>query len=98
HALPTDVVQGAAVSGPGRFQSALAHHLHQRREDADDVYPGRNRFAHAFGRWRRADVSRAEVPKDPDGDGEIPERDARAVALGSAVAPGGTAPAHCRLV
>ena len=34
-----------------------------------------------------ADVSRAEVPKDPDRDGALSERVARAVAFGPAVAP-----------
>ena len=96
--LPTAVVQGAAVSGSGRFQGAFAHHLHQRSEDADDVYPGRNRFTHTSGRRWRADVSRSEVSQNSDGDGEISKRDARAVALGSAVAPGGKAAAHSRLV
>ena len=37
---------------------------------------GETDYAHAAGRGRRTDVSRAQVPQDSDGDGEISERDA----------------------
>ncbi len=77
HALPAELVQDAAVPRRGRrLQGAFADHLHQQREDAAHACARRRRQPHAAGRGRRADVSRAQVPQDPDGDGEVPERDA----------------------
>ena len=63
-----------------------------------DVHSGRKRYPHSARRGRRADVSRAEVPQDSDGDGEVSQRNARAVAVRPAVASGGTAAAHRGLV
>ena len=44
HAVPAELVQSAALQRCGRrFQSALADHLHQQREDAADVHARRSR-------------------------------------------------------
>ena len=72
HAVPADVVQGAALPGSGRLSGAFADHLHQQREDAADARARRNRYAHAVGCGRRGDVPRVEVSQDSDRDGEVP--------------------------
>ena len=64
--------QAPPFEDPEEYRGAVTDHLHQQREDADDVYPGRSRLSHAARRRRRADVSRFEVPQDSDSDGAFP--------------------------
>ena len=56
----------------GRLQSALADYLHQQGEDSAYAGPRRRRQPHTTGSGWRADVSRAQVPQDSDGDGQVP--------------------------
>src|SRR5205823_9901748 len=48
-------------------------------------------------RRRRDDVSGAQVPEDSDGDGPLPAREPRTVAVGRAVASRGAPAPHRRL-
>src|SRR3712207_8987982 len=64
-----------------------------RRPPRSTLFPYTTLF-----RSRRGNVPRAEVPQNPDGDGEIPRRIARAFPLRPALASRRAAPAHRRLV
>src|SRR5262249_16067586 len=57
----------------------------------------RHGLPHATRRWRRDDVPRAEVPKDPHGDGPLPAREPRALTIRRALAPRRAPPPHRRL-
>src|SRR6266581_2010747 len=96
--VSTELVQGAAIRGPGGLQSAFADHLHQERNDAFDVDSGRSGLPHAHGRGRRRDVSGAEVSKDTNGNGALSQRNARAVTLRPTLASDRAPATHRRLV
>ena len=70
-AVPAHLVPKGALGGSAGLRGAIADHPRRQRDDAADAGAGRSGLPHAAGRWRRDDVPRAEVPKDPDGDGPL---------------------------
>ena len=98
HAVHAVLVPQGAVGRSRRLRRALADHARREGQDAADARRRRRRPAHAAVGWRRDDVPRVEVPEGADRDGALPGRDARAVALGQAVASRRAAAAHRRLV
>ena len=87
---PLEDPQDYAARSPITYVNEVKTPLMLILGDADWRTPRRRR--------RRGDVPRAEVSQDADGDGALPRRDARVVALRPAVAPRRAPGAHRELV
>src|SRR6185437_1727996 len=98
HAVHADVVPEHALPGSSGIPAALAHDLCESDHDAAHAGGRRGGPAHADPAGNGSDVPLTEGAAQADGDGALPARIARVVALRRTDAPRRAPRAHSELV